>query len=242
VARDGQGLLAQLHEFGAGEELVACDSANLLDMAAFRAAHPKVSGYLHAAGAGDRGLLTELEASRERWMLAPPRRRPLCRPRRCPCRLLPRRHRRHPLCRPRRRHIHLRHRPLHLRHLLRLRLCHLHLACRPHLRHQACRQRRLYRRRRRCRRCRRPRRSRRPRHRHCRRHPRYHPRFPRLHRRPRLRHPHRHLSHRHRRLHYRPCDVRGSIAAEDVDGDGNLDVLLGNDGSPGRVLLDIGGL
>jgi hypothetical protein len=71
VARDGQGLLAQLHEFGAGEELVACDSANLLDMAAFRAAHPKVSGYLHAAGAGDRGLLTELEASRERWMLAP---------------------------------------------------------------------------------------------------------------------------------------------------------------------------
>jgi hypothetical protein len=36
--------------------------------------------------------------------------------------------------------------------------------------------------------------------------------------------------------------VRGSIAAEDVDGDGNLDVLLGNDGSPGRVLLDIGGL
>ena len=94
VARDGQGLLAQLHELGAGEELVACDSANLLEMAAFRAAHPQVRGYLHAAGAGDRGLLTELEASRERWMLAPPRRRPLCRPRRCPRRLLPRRHRR----------------------------------------------------------------------------------------------------------------------------------------------------
>jgi hypothetical protein len=38
--------------------------------------------------------------------------------------------------------------------------------------------------------------------------------------------------------------VRGSIAAADVDGDGNLDVLLGNldvllgnDGSPNRVLL-----
>jgi hypothetical protein len=38
--------------------------------------------------------------------------------------------------------------------------------------------------------------------------------------------------------------VRGSIAAADVDGDGNLDVLLGNldvllgnDGSPSRVLL-----
>ena len=71
VARDGQGLSAQLHELGKAAELVACDSADLLDMAALRAAHPQVSGYLHAAGAGDRGLLTELEASRVRWMLAP---------------------------------------------------------------------------------------------------------------------------------------------------------------------------
>ncbi|KOO31212.1 protein serine threonine, partial [Chrysochromulina tobinii] len=32
-----------------------------------------------------------------------------------------------------------------------------------------------------------------------------------------------------------------SIAAADVDGDGDLDVLLGNDGSPNRVLLNAGG-
>ena len=31
-----------------------------------------------------------------------------------------------------------------------------------------------------------------------------------------------------------------SIAAADVDGDGDLDVLLGNDGSPSRVLLNAG--
>ena len=41
--------------------------------------------------------------------------------------------------------------------------------------------------------------------------------------------------------------MRGSIAAADVDGDGNLDVLLGNhdvllgnDGCPSRVLLNVG--
>ena len=31
-----------------------------------------------------------------------------------------------------------------------------------------------------------------------------------------------------------------SIAAADVDGDGDLDVLLGNSGSPSRVLLNAG--
>jgi len=34
--------------------------------------------------------------------------------------------------------------------------------------------------------------------------------------------------------------MRGSIAAADVDGDDNLDVLLGNDGSPSRELLNAG--
>ena len=33
---------------------------------------------------------------------------------------------------------------------------------------------------------------------------------------------------------------RGGVAAADVDGDDNLDVLLGNDGSPSRVLLNTG--
>ena len=31
-----------------------------------------------------------------------------------------------------------------------------------------------------------------------------------------------------------------SVAAADMDGDGDIDVLLGNDGSPSRVLLNAG--
>ena len=38
-----QGLLAQLHELVAGAKLIACHSADLLDMAALQAAHPQVS-------------------------------------------------------------------------------------------------------------------------------------------------------------------------------------------------------
>jgi hypothetical protein len=43
--------------------------------------------------------------------------------------------------------------------------------------------------------------------------------------------------HHHRRIPHRrrPCAMRGSIAAADVDGDDNFDVLLGNDGSPSRA-------
>ena len=48
-------------------------------------------------------------------------------------------------------------------------------------------------------------------------------------------------------LQFRSSDLPGSIAstrsivAADVDGDGDLDVLLGNSGSPSRVLLNAGG-
>ena len=71
VARDGQGLEAQLRSLGAAAEVAACDSADASETGALLScAHP-LAGVLHAAGTGDRGLLVALDASRMRWMLTP---------------------------------------------------------------------------------------------------------------------------------------------------------------------------
>ena len=69
VVRDGQGLETQLHSMGAVTAVLACDSAGTRDMIALCSAD-MLTGVLHAAGAGDKGLLVEVAAQRVLWMYA----------------------------------------------------------------------------------------------------------------------------------------------------------------------------
>ena len=69
VARDGQGLAAQLESLGGRSLVVACDSASAHDTLSLLGRVLPISGVLHAAGVGDKGLLVELEASRAQWMM-----------------------------------------------------------------------------------------------------------------------------------------------------------------------------
>ena len=69
VVRDGQGLETQLQALGSAGKVVACDSADACDVKALIFPHLP-SGVLHAAGAGDKGLLSELAARRVGWLQA----------------------------------------------------------------------------------------------------------------------------------------------------------------------------
>ena len=69
VARDGQGLAAQLQSMGAVAAVLMCDSADAHDTNALLSANSLI-GVLHAAGAGDTGLLIELFTQRVHWMFA----------------------------------------------------------------------------------------------------------------------------------------------------------------------------
>ena len=71
VARDGQGLLSQLQSLGTRAEVVACDNAAASDTTALARCGNHVTGLLHAAGSGDKGLSVYLVALRLRLMYAP---------------------------------------------------------------------------------------------------------------------------------------------------------------------------
>ena len=71
VARDGQGLAAQLQSLGARAGVAVCDSADPADTRALLGIGHSVAGVLHAAGLGDKGLLADLVAARMMLMFAP---------------------------------------------------------------------------------------------------------------------------------------------------------------------------
>ena len=69
VMRDGQGLERQLRPMSAITQRLSCDSADFHATNALLSAGSP-AGVLHAAGAGDRGLLVELKIERTLWMYA----------------------------------------------------------------------------------------------------------------------------------------------------------------------------
>ena len=71
IARDGghETELQLRRSMGALASVVPCDSADTCDTSALLS-NPLLSGWLHAAGVGDKGLLAELELRRMQWMHA----------------------------------------------------------------------------------------------------------------------------------------------------------------------------
>ena len=69
ASRDGQGLESKLQSLSSVAVAVVCDSADAVDASALLALR-SLTGLLHAAGKGDKGLLVDLEAHRLRWMHA----------------------------------------------------------------------------------------------------------------------------------------------------------------------------
>ena len=70
IARDGQGLAAQLKSMRDSVTVVACDGADFEDTIALIFANP-LTGVFHAAGASDKGLLIEVAKQSLHWMYAP---------------------------------------------------------------------------------------------------------------------------------------------------------------------------
>ena len=70
VARQEHGFEVLARSSGASAHAVACDIASALDTSLL-AGYRRPVGVLHAAGAGDRGLVVALEAHRMHWMYAP---------------------------------------------------------------------------------------------------------------------------------------------------------------------------
>ena len=71
VTRTDQGLTPHLLSLGACARVSACDSAVKNDVSALCRSSPLSLSLLHASGVGDKGLVTEIEPSRLRWMYEP---------------------------------------------------------------------------------------------------------------------------------------------------------------------------
>ena len=70
VAREVQGSTQQ-QQLGTAALVVGCDSADAVDVTAFRQIGVQVNGVLHAAGLGDKGFMSDLDSRRVAWLMAP---------------------------------------------------------------------------------------------------------------------------------------------------------------------------